>query len=418
MIERLDHNPIARVQARLLEHGHRDRHLVHLRRTTTAERTGPRPLPGGVTESWARAAREALRNCCGTCLRRGYVGIEVSGIRPIWWLRAVVVTVVIVYFELPYSVSGWIPVWLPFLLAVVTEAQFFLSGWRSTPRRERVDPGPQVSDLEELGRGSLLNVPLRQGGELWLESGEFTEPEVAEWLRRNEEQLAALPAGRFAAGPLRLDSDNEIRAVTEAPAPPAVAPRRSRLGVLVSVLIVVGVGVLLFTRSSGWQQLSRQTRAAAEAQFSRLAAEIAGHRVTVSCDNRHVGYVQGDDGLAQVGGRQAWLTTDICLALVQLRDGKLDPHGESASHAVVVLAHESWHLRGVASESLANCFAYQSGVGVAEKLGVSPSTAEAMMREQLAENGAVYADDPAYLIPSGCSDGGKYDLHPNSSRFP
>ena len=199
----------------------------------------------------------------GTCLRRGYVGIEVSGIRPIWWWRAVVVTVVIVYFELPYSVSGWIPVWLPFLLAVVTEAQFFLSGWRSTPRRERVDPGPQVSDLEELGRGSLLSVPLRQGGELWLESGEFTEPEVAEWLRRNEEELAALPAGRFAAGPLRLDSDNAIRAVTEAPAPPAVAPRRSRLGVLVSVLIVVGVGVLLFSRSSGWQQLSRQTRAAA-----------------------------------------------------------------------------------------------------------------------------------------------------------
>ena len=185
-----------------------------------------------------------------------------------------------------------------------------------------------------------------------------------------------------------------------------------------SVLIVVGVGVALFTRSSGWQQLSRATRAAAEAQFSRLAAEIAGHRVTVSCDNRHVGYVQGDDGLAQVGGRQAWLTTDICLALVQLRDGKLDPQGESASHAVVVLAHESWHLRGVASESLANCFAYQSGVGLAEKLGVSPSTAEAMMREQLAENGPVYADDPAYLIPSGCSNGGKYDLHPNSSRFP
>src|SRR5215472_10601753 len=206
-------------------------------------------------------------------MRRGYLGVEVSGIRPIWWFRAVVVTAIIVYFELPYSVSGWIPVWLPFLLAVVTEAQFFLSGWRSTPSRARVDRGPQPSDLEELGRGSLRNLPLRQGGELWLESGEFTEPEVAEWLRRNEAELAALPAGSFAVGPLRFDSDNEIRAVAEAPAPPAVAPRRSRLGFAISVLIVVGVGVLLFTRPSGWQQLSRQTRAAAEAQFSRLAAE-------------------------------------------------------------------------------------------------------------------------------------------------
>ena len=149
---------------------------------------------------------------------------------------------------------------------------------------------------------------------------------------------------------------------------------------VVPVLIVVGAGVLLFTRSSGWQHLSPQTRAAAQAQFSRLAAGIAGHRVAVHCDNSHVGYVQGDDGLAQVGGRQAWLTTDICLALVRLRDGKLAPQSESASHAVVVLAHESWHLHGVASEALANCFAYQSGVGVAEKLGVSPSTAEGMMR--------------------------------------
>src|SRR5262249_33693930 len=138
-------------------------------------------------------------------------------------------------------------------------------------------------------------VPLRQGGELWLESGELTEPEVDEWLRRNEEQLASLPDGRFAVGPLRLHSDNEIRPATEAPTPPPVPARRSRLAILVSALVVAGVGVLLFTRSSGWQHLSPQTRAAAEAQFSRLAAGIAGHRVTVTCDNRHVGYVQGDD---------------------------------------------------------------------------------------------------------------------------
>lgn len=344
--------------------------------------------------------------------------MEVAGIRPIWWVRAVVITVVLVYFELPYSISSWIPVWLPFLLAVLTEAQFFLSGWRSTARQERVDPGPQASDLEELGRGSLLHVPLEQGGELWLETGEFTEAEVDAWLRLNQAQLAELPAARFAVGPLRLDTDNVIRAATDTAAPRALAPGRGRLGLLVSVLIVVAVGVLLFTRTPGWQQLSPQKRAAAEAQFARLAGAIAGHRVTVGCDNRHVGYVQGDEGLAQVGGRQAWLTTGICMALVNLRDGKIDPRSEAASHAVVVLAHESWHLRGVASESLANCFAYQSGVGVAEKLGVSPSTAEAMMRQQLGENGAVFATDPAYLIPSGCSNGGKYDLHPGLSWFP
>ena len=342
-----------------------------------------------------------------------------SGIRPIWWLRAVVVTVVIVYFELPYSVSGWIPVWLPFLLAVATEAQFFLSGWRSTPGRERVDPGPQASDLEELGRGSLLNIPLPQGGELWLESGEFTEPEVAEWLRRNEEQLAALPAGRFAAGPLRLDRDNEIRAVAEAPAPPR--PRRR----IDAPARRPGVGSDRRRRRSGaLHPLDRLAAAvaadtgAAEAQFSRLAAGIAGHPVTVSCDNRHVGYVQGDDGLAQVGGRQAWLTTGICLALVRLATG-------SSTRRASPLRMRSWCSR----TSRGICAAWRRSRSRTasptsresawpRSSGVSPSTAEAMMREQLAENGAVYADDPAYLIPSGCSNGGKYDLHPNLARFP
>ena len=40
------------------------------------------------------------------------------------------------------------------------------------------------------------------------------------------------------------------------------------------------------------------------------------------------------------------------------------------------------------------------------------------MREQLATNASDSAGNPAYVVPSGCRDGGRYDLHPGSSRFP
>jgi hypothetical protein len=40
-----------------------------------------------------------------------------------------------------------------------------------------------------------------------------------------------------------------------------------------------------------------------------------------------------------------------------------------------------------------------------------------MMREQLATN-ASDAGDTRYLVPPGCRNGGEYDLHPGSQRFP
>jgi hypothetical protein len=142
--------------------------------------------------------------------------------------------------------------------------------------------------------------------------------------------------------------------------------------------------------------------------------------VTVDCDTggHHVGAVQEADGLAEVGGRRAWLTPDICLQLVQLRDGDLRPDSDTAGHAVVVLAHEAWHLHGVADEGLANCFAYQTGGRIAEQLGVSPGTARALMKAQLAENRVEFSGSPAYFIPPGCHNGGQDDLHPASHQFP
>jgi hypothetical protein len=331
--------------------------------------------------------------------------------RAIWWLRGLVALGLVFFFTLPYRITGWIPIWLPFLAALTIELQFFVSGWRAAPR--------QASDLEDGDRDWVM-LPLPRGGQLWIDPGELSESEVTEWLSLNSPQLSALaPNGQFEVGPLQSAVASEIRPLGQLP----VAPPRRRLPsvrLVVSIAVLVAVAAALALRPSGWERLSAEKRAAAQAQFSRLASAIAGHRVSVECDTggHHVGAVQEADGLAEVGGQRAWLTPDICLHLVQLRDGDLRPDSDTAGHAVVVLAHEAWHLHGVADEGLANCFAYQSGARIAEQLGVSAGTARALMKAQLAENRVEFAESPAYFVPPGCHDGGPYDLHPLSHRFP
>jgi hypothetical protein len=175
----------------------------------------------------------------------------------------------------------------------------------------------------------------------------------------------------------------------------------------------------LDSRGEHWQHLSTSARAATVEVLDRQAARIAGHPADVICDvaGRHVGYVQDADGLAVVGGRRAWLTPQICYQLYLIHH-RGRANGPASGHAIAVLAHEAWHLNGESSEALANCYAYQSGVGVGEALGLSPSTARQLMREQLADNPSDFADTPQYVVPSGCTQGGSFDLHLDGSHFP
>ena len=83
-----------------------------------------------------------------------------------------------------------------------------------------------------------------------------------------------------------------------------------------------------------------------------------------------------------------------------------------------MLAHEAWHLRGESDEGVANCYAFQSGVALGARLGLSEQTAARMMRQQLADNATVARSAPEYLVPSECRNGGRLDLRPGSSRFP
>lgn len=276
-----------------------------------------------------------------------------------------------------FSPPDWryaVPLWLPFLVALGLEVEFAVGGVLQLGRqlpRER-GRGPQRADLERFG---------------W--DGEPPDDEEPEF---------------WSSQPVPRDRSSFLR----------------RLAVSAVVLGFVALVVWGISVRRGWSGLDHRTQAQVEHVLSQEAGRIAGHQVTVRCDTagRHVGAVQEADGLAEVGGRNAWLTPAICFRLYRVID-KHDTHTFTPTgRALAVLAHESWHLHGVANEGLANCFGFQSGVTIGTRLGLPVSQARALMREQLADNASDAASTPAYLVPSGCSDGGRYDLHPGSSQFP
>jgi hypothetical protein len=289
--------------------------------------------------------------------------------------RLAVVALVIAYFFLPYDVQSWIPVWLPFLAAVALEVQFFVGGYLAAQHEHGPAPapnrGPQTRDLLELG---------------W-------EPEF------EDDEFDSADDGGF-----------EERRRWYA---------RHLAEAVVAVAIVAGI-LFYASRPHGWNAVSDANRARAEAVFSREASTIAGHPASIVCDTSgtHVGVVQEADGAAQVGGRVAYLLPSLCDRLYQLRFKNRVQSFSGTARAIAVLAHEAWHLNGVANEGLANCYAFQSGVAVGVHLGLSDSRARSMMREQLATNASDSAGDSRYLVPPGCRDGGEYDLHPDSQRFP
>lgn len=274
-----------------------------------------------------------------------------------------------------FSPPAWryaVPLWLPFVLAAGLELQFFVAGLvtrQSAAERGRL---PQTADIERFG---------------W-EGEPPEEDDPAFWT-----------------------------------SPPVPRVRRRLPGrLLAPALVLAAVGAIVWGVSvqRGWSALDSATHARVEHELQREARRIAGHPAQVICDTsgHHVGAVQEADGLAEVGGRRAWLTPGICYQLYRVIAGKDSHPGRGTGHAIAVLAHESWHLRGVSDEGVANCYAFQSGVQAGVDLGLERGTAQALMRQQLADNVDDSASDPRYLVPPGCHDGGRYDLNHASSTFP
>ena len=186
------------------------------------------------------------------------------------------------------------------------------------------------------------------------------------------------------------------------------------------MLGLLAVGLFVLVPDRGWKGLDQEERDRTEALLSTEASSIAGHEARIRCDasGEAVGVVQHADGVAEVGGTNALLTPAICFRLHRLAFEDDEGSFSQTARAIAVLAHEAWHLRGESDEGVANCYAFQSGVALGVRLGLSEQTAARMMRQQLADNATVARSAPEYLVPGECRDGGRLDLRPGSSRFP
>jgi hypothetical protein len=301
---------------------------------------------------------------------------------PVRRLRLAAVVFVVAWFLLP-EFRRWIPPWLPFFALLALEVNFLVSGLRergaAPPPRGR---SPQPTDIDELG------------GEEWLEPTLLEVGGHQVW----------------------------IPAEVEADAPrPRPRPRRV-LGPLEGVVVLAALALVVFVLApgGGWRSLDESEQARTEALLSAEAGRIAGHVARVHCDaeGKAVGIVQHADGVAEVGGTNAALTPAICYRLHQLAFNDDEGSFSQTARAIAVLAHEAWHLRGVRNEGVVNCYAFQSGVALGQRLGLSEGTAARMMRQQLAENAITAGSAPAYLVPPECRDGGSLDLTPSTHGFP
>jgi hypothetical protein len=303
------------------------------------------------------------------------------------WIRLGLVAFVLLWLFDVAEARFYVPIWLVFLVALGLEVHYFFGARRVQPR------------VREPVQGEELLLVRDGDDEFWIPySGESPE-EVEELVLEARAQADA--------------EDEEL----EIDPPP---PRRPLRPLLIGLGVIAALAVVVWLAGPrGWDGLDDEAKVEATARFSAEASRIVGRPVEIRCDEsrRIVGAVQHSDGVAEVGGSVAYLTPDRCHDLYRLAFEDGGPFSQTA-RAVAVLAHEAWHLRGERDEGRTECFALQSGVDLARRLGASEETARRMMRQQLAENALRARGSVEYLVPPDCRDDGELDLDPASSRFP
>ena len=288
-------------------------------------------------------------------------------------LRVALVVFVLVWLFGPYELRSAVPIWLPFLIALGLELHFFIEALGPPPAR-RADRGPQAVDRERYGyeEGAEELLLVREGGEeLWVPYAGEKDEELETLIDEARDQREA----------------ETSQPVESLPTERRRGPGRGLLAGL-GVIAVLALTAWFVESRTGWDSLSADTRAEAQARFSTEASRVAGHEVTIRCDEsgEYVGAVQHADGVAAVGGNLAYLTPERCLDLYRLAF-KDEVRSSQTARALAVLAHEAWHLRGVRDEATTECYALQSAVEIGQRLGLSridgaPDDAPATRRER------------------------------------
>lgn len=172
-------------------------------------------------------------------------------------------------------------------------------------------------------------------------------------------------------------------------------------------------------------------RSGTQRAASAVASELAGRPVSIRCQSLWANLLSINGNLGEVRfdaqGRpadSAWLTRGTCGHLhrfVSSHGADLEclkdvdwstfrwtaPHSTcidkaaAVGQAVVTLAHESMHLRGIGSESQAQCLAEQATAWTVERLGGDPATGPLLERLARAWNASMPTEYQALDCPAG-----------------
>jgi hypothetical protein len=151
---------------------------------------------------------------------------------------------------------------------------------------------------------------------------------------------------------------------------------------------------------------------ALETRLGEIAGLVAERPVQVRCEDFSIGTPDEPGGVVQFNGNTpadyAHIRPDVCTAL--LKFARI-PQSATLRSAVAldVLAHESFHLRGIATEATAECYAMQELPRVARALGASEAEAPMLARFVYTFN---YPGMPSNYRTPDCRPGGKLDRHP------
>jgi hypothetical protein len=176
----------------------------------------------------------------------------------------------------------------------------------------------------------------------------------------------------------------------------------------------------------------RSVESRTESRFNRVGSALAGKEVHVRCwsssgwtrlmrkesANTRATLNSATLGLADIGGTQIDLSPAVCNALVELTDPEPQAPDELGQRrlatALVTLAHEPQHSKGIADEAVAECNAIQLAPKAAVELGVSRAYATSLMRMYWLHYGE---ELPAYRSAE-CRQGGALDLQRGDSIWP
>ena len=195
---------------------------------------------------------------------------------------------------------------------------------------------------------------------------------------------------------------------------------------------MVGKGVVLLLVAAvvalGWTK--HRDRIREQDRLAVIASSLVGHDVGVHCPNifKKLVNTSGEAGMVRFDaqGRPANYTDlapETCDALrhadkmdFACLDTSTCGYKEyQVGWAIHTLAHESFHMRGIANEGVTECYAMQTTGEVAVRLGI-PSGRAAQLQQWIWTKG--YPNEPEEYRTAGCGNGGPFDLHPASPVWP